>query len=490
MAAMLLGLLALPGAARAAEWEHWWLLEDFSKHGPEMDWLFNVIFWITMIIFVAVEVLLVYFAIKYRFRPERGKGIFSHGNTRLEMLWTIIPAVILIWIVLASKQVWDTYRFGNAAEEGQRTQILVVGEQFKWNVVYPGPDGKLGKYLAYPKPTDPEYNFKPQSQAMRDVETDLRDNPLGQSIDKDDPNDPGKDDDYSRQPGRPVIVPVDRPLEVALSAKDVLHSFFLPNFRVKLDAVPGLRGLIFFTATKQSTAEASIESVPADKQIWLDHNVPGVVLHGTPKAFKIFDPDDPQKNLTRRRLWLQSLESLEDVARKRLMRAKVATEEIKGERLANEVWAVRRDLKALGIERVSYVERAFEIVCEELCGLGHHTMRGDLIVVSGQQYDDFLNREALAAEVKAAAAEKAKAAAAAEPAAKPEPAPAPVIQPTPPTEPAPSQKTEPATEPSAPAPEPAEPAPAPGTAPAPADGAPPAPEQPADAPAKTDEPTT
>src|SRR5687768_13213888 len=96
-------LLALPAglaqaqqaAGRPVTWADWWLPKDFSAHGPAMDWLFNVIFWITMAIFVVVEVLLVYFAIKYRYRPHR-RGVFSHGNTRLEMAWTIAPAIVLL----------------------------------------------------------------------------------------------------------------------------------------------------------------------------------------------------------------------------------------------------------------------------------------------------------------------------------------------------------------------------------------------------------
>src|SRR5688572_32959917 len=101
MAALAGLILLLPAAgARAAggrpvTWADWWLPKDYSAHGPSMDWLFNVIFWITMVIFVAVEVLIVYFAVKYRYRPDR-KGVFSHGNTRLEMAWTIAPAIVLL----------------------------------------------------------------------------------------------------------------------------------------------------------------------------------------------------------------------------------------------------------------------------------------------------------------------------------------------------------------------------------------------------------
>src|SRR3954469_4537659 len=183
------------GPAGAATWADWWLPPVYSVHGRSVDWLFNVIFWITMVIFVVVEIVLVYFAIKYRFRPERKKGIFSHGNTRLEMAWTIAPAIVLIWISLATKRVWDEFRYGNA-NDTDRAQLMVIGQQFKWNFIYPGPDGKVGKYLNYPKPSDPEYAHKPAKQAADLVATELTANPLGQRMSAKDPKDPGLDDDY------------------------------------------------------------------------------------------------------------------------------------------------------------------------------------------------------------------------------------------------------------------------------------------------------
>src|SRR5205807_6883849 len=109
---------------------------------------------ITMAVFVAVEVLIVWFMIKYRRRPDKAKAIFTHGNTRLEMAWTLIPAAIFLLLAMWSKQVWDNYRYSPVAQDKNLYHILVIGEQFKWNVIYPGPDGKLGRYLIYPKPTD------------------------------------------------------------------------------------------------------------------------------------------------------------------------------------------------------------------------------------------------------------------------------------------------------------------------------------------------
>jgi cytochrome c oxidase subunit 2 len=415
-------VLASAAPAGAATWADWWLPPDYSAHGPHVDWLFNVIFWITMGVFVFVELLLVYFAIRYRHRPERRKGIFSHGNTKLEMIWTLAPAVVLIWIAAVSKRVWDEYRYG-VAHETDRTQVMVIGQQFKWNFIYAGPDGKLGRYLVYPKPSDPAYAHKPADLAAKDVAVELQDNPLGQVMNKADANDPGLDDDYVKQPGRPLIIPANRPLEISLGSRDVLHSFFLPNFRVKLDAVPGMRGTIFFTATQQSTKTEPIELVPDDKPIWLDSSTPKAFVIGNPPAYQIFNPEfispgvaieqsaDPNtldvpklkellslsSRTKRKSPWLQSLQStLRDGAMQR-MRERLKNEDLRPEDvapadLAAEVWELRKDLKRMGIKQLAYVKQPFEIVCEELCGQGHSVMTGQMLVVSADQYESFIKK--------------------------------------------------------------------------------------------------
>ena len=144
---------AMAGDLHGGYWD-WWLPPDRSKHGHGIDTLFNVTFWITMVTFVAVEIVLVVFLIKYRHRPDKKKAVFTHGNTRLEMWWTITPALVLAGLAIANKGVWDRLRFNPEGKNPDKATILVIGQQFKWNVVYPGKDNKLGRYLMFPKPTD------------------------------------------------------------------------------------------------------------------------------------------------------------------------------------------------------------------------------------------------------------------------------------------------------------------------------------------------
>jgi cytochrome c oxidase subunit 2 len=379
----------------AADWKYW-LPPNYSTHGGSIDMLFVWIFWITTIIFFVVEIVLVVFLVKYRQRNDGRRAVFTHGNTRLEMAWTLAPAVILIILALATKRVWDRYRYNKDANSPDRAQILVVGEQFKWNFVFPGPDEKLGTYLAYPKPGDPQYRGKSYPEALREIGRYINEtNPLGQLA-----TDPAsKDDDYARQPGRPLIVPTDRTIDINLSAKDVLHDFFLPTFRVKLDAVPGMRGHIIFRGRPdaRSTHVYSLAEAPADKPVWLDPDTPGVISAGNPKRYRIQDPAPPRAGRPRLAV-LDSMETLTFAARRRLSRATppVAPDAMDAnpQLVTAEVDRLKADLGKLGITQLSVVTLPHEIVCEELCGLGHATMRGEMIMVSNAEYMHYLRLNA------------------------------------------------------------------------------------------------
>ncbi|HEY7087473.1 MAG TPA: cytochrome c oxidase subunit II [Tepidisphaeraceae bacterium] len=390
-------LLCLAATCSAADlnpgWGKWWLPPDRSTHGPAIDSLFLWIFWITMIAFVLVELVMVIFLIRYRSRPERKKAHFTHGNPRLEMAWTIAPAIILAALALGSKKVWDNYRYSPYGDDPNRATILAIGEQFKWNFIYPGPDGKLGRYLLFPKPYDPKWPVGPDGkspefdgvpgpaslpykEAVASINKYIaQENPLGKDFS--DPD--GKDDDFVKEPGRELTLPANRPIEVQLSSKDVIHDFFLPNFRVKLDAVPGMRGRLYFTA-KMTSAErvsAAAKNVSLDQLqqllagpdggnyvIIIDEKSPGTDQNKTKdsRGWRYVNPATPRTSIIR-----DGGSFGEADRQKQIIDA----------------------LKAAGVTdvHVSSDSGKWELVCEELCGQGHNTMTSVITILSNDEYD-------------------------------------------------------------------------------------------------------
>jgi heme/copper-type cytochrome/quinol oxidase subunit 2 len=383
-------LALLPAtAALAADvspgWGSWWLPPDRSTHGHGIDTLFVWIFWITVITFIGVQTLLIIFLIKYRHRPDRKKAVFTHGNTRLEMLWTLTPALILAGLALGSKKVWDNYRYSPSLNDPDRARVMVIGERFKWNIIYPGPDGEFGRYLVFPQPSDATWpvgrdgkptTFEgvpgpaslPYERAMDAIKNyNLSINPLG----KDYADPKGKDDNFEDKPGRPMMIPVNRPVEVVLSSKDVLHDFFLPNYRVKLDAVPGMRGRLVFTATRTS-AQMEDES---RRKYTIDELIAAVKRPENSELTIQIEEGTPGADFYKQRgisYWRYA-----DKEKKTIIRAGgIVTPD------------VAQKLKDAGITEVTaYLPGTWDLVCEELCGEGHYTMRGTLIVLTEQEYD-------------------------------------------------------------------------------------------------------
>lgn len=364
---------------------HRWLPADFSVHGRSIDLIFLFIYWVTLAVFIAVEVLLAWFVVRYRRRPDQAKARFIHGNTRLEIVWTVIPAAIFLVIAMWSQRVWDDYRLSALADDPRRVPILVIGEQFKWNIIYPGPDGKLGRYLVYPKVTDlkwpalpkgisypfpaefpgPAYMPADKAKAILEAYTSQV-NPLGKDFD--DPD--GQDDIWQGALARPLEIPKGRPVEIHLSSKDVIHDFYLPNFRVKLDAVPGSMGRLYFQATR-SSAELerasrrpySLEELDAS----LKQNKSFIVVIG-PETAGANERVDRRHHI---HYWRYADKAGETIIRDG---APITADAIPA-------------LKAAGIAQVTaYQPQFFELVCEQLCGAEHYTMQDRVIVLEDDEF--------------------------------------------------------------------------------------------------------
>jgi len=188
-----------------------------SAHGSSLDDLFLITLFLTGIVFVLTHIALFWFAYKYRWKEGRKAKFIAHDN-RLEIWWTVIPAVVMTVLVVRGLNAWNTV-MGDVKEGEDFMEIEATGQQFNWIIRYPGPDGKLGAR-----------NYRLTTGA----------NQLGQDF-----TDKKNYDDFI--PGQEIYLPVGKKVRVRIMAKDVLHNFDLAYFRVKMDAVPGLPTFFIFT---------------------------------------------------------------------------------------------------------------------------------------------------------------------------------------------------------------------------------------------------
>ena len=207
--------------------------ENISTHGAEIDGLFNLILIITSITMVGVLGLMAIFLVKYRYREGR-KGAYTHGSHKLEVVWTIVTAVILIFIAFIQIDVWVKIKQDKPPEE-DAFLVRVFGEQFGWHFVYPGADGKF-------EPNRLEDQFagfndlglkNPQGDVIRPTLLIPKGKKVLLQI-----NSLGK---YDQNTQKETLA--------------VLHSFFAPNLRIKQDLVPYHPGYVWFEATKTGTYE-------------------------------------------------------------------------------------------------------------------------------------------------------------------------------------------------------------------------------------------
>lgn len=225
-----------------------------SAHGKVLDSLFNVTLFFTGIVFVLTHIALFWFAYKYRWQEGRKAQFIAHDN-RLEIWWTAIPAVVMAILVVRGLNAWNEV-MADVKEDEDFIEIEATGQQFNWIIRYPGPDGKLGAR-----------NYLLTKGA----------NSLGQDF-----TDAKNWDDIIAD--KELYLPVGKKVRVRITAKDVLHNFYLPHFRVKMDAVPGMPTYFVFTPTK-TTADYRNELRKYD-----EYNLPYDETDATgPKRWEKFD---------------------------------------------------------------------------------------------------------------------------------------------------------------------------------------------------------
>lgn len=195
-----------------------------SDHGWKVDRIIALMHILMILIFVGWGIFFVYCLVRFRKKknPTADRvGIKSHASTYIESAVAVIEVVFLVGL---SIPFWMAEVDAKPKPDENPFEVRVVAQQFVWNVHYPGPDGKFGRT---------------RLDLVDDVE-----NPLG--IDRTDPA--GKDDIGSKV----LRLPVNRPVLIHLTSKDVIHSFAVPEFRIKQDAIPGMNIPVHFTPTMTS----------------------------------------------------------------------------------------------------------------------------------------------------------------------------------------------------------------------------------------------
>lgn len=200
--------------------KRWWFPEAITDHGPSVDRQFLITIIVCGIAFAAAQIGLGWVVWKYRDSADKTRATYSHGNNRLEVVWTIVTAIVFISLGVMGQRVWAALHL-NPAPAGA-TQIEVTAQQFAWNIRYAGSDKTFGR-------TDIQF-------------IDDATNPVG-LVD----TDAGAKDDVVTPT---LVIPVNRPVELILKSKDVTHNFWVPQLRFKQDLVPGMAIRVHFTVNK------------------------------------------------------------------------------------------------------------------------------------------------------------------------------------------------------------------------------------------------
>ena len=198
-----------------------------SVHGEKIDSMFNITLIITTIVFVITHILLFLFAYKYKHSTKKRAYYLAHNNT-LEKYWTVIPAIVLTILVLMGFFTWRGITNVSKDDMKAAIQVDVTAHQFAWDVRYGGKDNTNGKK---------NYKLIGSLNGLNNLGLDLADAK-----------------NYDDLKVAEIVLPVGKSVRFTLGSQDVLHSFYMPHFRVQMNCVPGMATYFQFTP-KITTAE-------------------------------------------------------------------------------------------------------------------------------------------------------------------------------------------------------------------------------------------
>jgi cytochrome c oxidase subunit 2 len=241
---------------------HMILPDAASEHGAKIDQMFNITLIITTIVFIATHIVLFVFAFYYKSSDKRKAYYYPHNNS-LERIWTIVPALVLTVLVLMGFLTWRSIFYKIEDPNNKPLSIEVTSYQFAWAIRYPGADGIVGRK-----------NYK-LINSMNSLGIDFKDkNTL---------------DDQSADE---MVIPVNKPVRLILTSKDVLHSFYMPHFRVQLNTVPGMTSYFEFTPTITTSDMQVKTNDPSFKYLIYCAKICGIGHYNMQKTVRVVSQEE------------------------------------------------------------------------------------------------------------------------------------------------------------------------------------------------------
>lgn len=314
------------------------------EYGGDVDKLYYHIMILVAVMFFLTEGYLLLAIIIFRSRPDR-KASYSHGNLKAEIFWSVVPCIILVWLAFHQRETWFRAKTNFPTRQSHPDLVVVQAfpEQFQWNFRYPGADDQFGT---------------PDDIVI-----------VGE-----------------------LHLPVNRTVVIHMTAKDVIHSFFLPFGRVKQDVVPGMLTKVWFKVDRVACWDLKTQALALmteeefrGKKVALSRVDYLKYLNFEMKE----DPIDRDGNVVnvKTTLW---------AGYERYYYQLPAADPKKKVKPVSCVLQDNFDSmpREQAETEITHVLHYFEIACAELCGLGHYKMRATMIVETPEMYETWLKDKA------------------------------------------------------------------------------------------------
>jgi len=250
------------------------LPEAASVHGVKIDDMFMTTTIITMIVFVITQVCLFWFLFRYRGSEKRKAYFLPHNNT-IEKVWTIIPAIVLTVLVIFGFFTWQEVENSTDGKGQSSINIDITGHQFAWELRYPGPDGVLGRK---------NYTL---TDAYNNLGVDFKDKNSFDDLKAD-----------------TLVLPVNKSIRLNIYAQDVIHSVYMPHFRVQQNAVPGLPTFFKFTPTITTVEMRAKTDNPKFEYLLYCNKICGATHYNMQKVVRVVTEGEYSEWIARQKPYL------------------------------------------------------------------------------------------------------------------------------------------------------------------------------------------